>query len=138
MQQIPGLYIASGINGRGVFCNQNIPKKTPIEFCPIIHIPKDELDIIHNTELHDYYFVWGEEDNEAAIALGYGSLYNHSYTPNADFVIDLANNTINFFAIKNIKAGDEITINYHGEPESKDELWFDQTGKRIKRIKHGL
>ncbi|NOT36377.1 MAG: SET domain-containing protein-lysine N-methyltransferase [Saprospiraceae bacterium] len=114
----------------------DIPKGSPIENCPIIHIPKKEVNIIHNTELHDYYFVWGEKDDEAAIALGYGSLYNHSYKPNADFILDLSNNTINFFAIKTIKAGKEITINYHGQPEAEDELWFDKEGKRVKRIKH--
>ncbi|MCC6815182.1 MAG: SET domain-containing protein-lysine N-methyltransferase [Saprospiraceae bacterium] len=131
-----GLYIAKGIQGRGVYCQKDIVKGSPIEFCPIILIPKNEVEIIHNTEIHDYYFIWGKNDEEAAIALGYGSLYNHSYKPNADFILDLSNNTINFFAIKNIKAGKEITINYHGQPENRDELWFDKSGKRIKRIKY--
>lgn len=136
MQQIKGIYIGIGIHGRGVFCAKDIPKDSIIEICPIIHIPKVEVDAIHNTELHDYYFVWGENDDEAAIALGYGSLYNHSYKPNADFILDLDHKTINFHAIKNIKAGKEIMINYHGQPEAEDELWFDKSGKRIKRIKH--
>ena len=43
-----------------------------------------------------------------------------------------------FFALKKIKAGEEITINYHGDPDVKDELWFDKTGQRIKRIKAKL
>ncbi|MEO6191228.1 MAG: SET domain-containing protein [Saprospiraceae bacterium] len=136
MQQIPGLYISMGIHGRGVFCGQPIPKGSLIELSPVLVIPKNEVDIIHHTELHDYYFVWGEQDEEAALALGYGSLYNHSYAPNANFEMDLGNLQIRFFAIKNIAAGEEITINYHGEPESKDELWFDKSGKRVKRIKH--
>lgn len=136
LQQINGLFVSQGINGRGVFCTHDISKGSPIEFCPIIKIPKKEVDVIHNTELHDYYFVWGDNDDEAAIALGYGSLYNHSYKPNADFILDLGNQTVNFFAIKNIKAGKEITINYHGKPEADDELWFNKEGKRVKRIKN--
>lgn len=135
MHQIPGLYIAKGIHERGVYCSQDIPKGSTIEFCPVLVIPKDEVDIIHHTELHDYYFVWGEQDDEAAIALGYGSLYNHSYKPNADFELDIEEKLIRIFAIKNIKSGVEITFNYHGMPEAKDEIWFDQSGKRMKRIK---
>ena len=42
---------------------------------------------------------------------------------------------IEFFSIRNIKAGDEILINYHGDPKAKDEVWFDKEGSRIKRIK---
>ena len=136
MQQIPGLFISMGVQGRGVFCAQPIPKDSLIELSPVLIIPTNEVDIIHHTELHDYYFVWGAYDEEAALALGYGSLYNHSYSPNANFEMDLGNLQIRFFAIKNIKAGEEITINYHGEPESKDALWFDKSGKRVKRIKY--
>lgn len=104
-------------------------KGTTFEIAPIIEIPESEVDVIHHTELHDYYFVWGEQDEKAAIALGYGSLYNHSYSPNANYIFDLDAQTIEFFALKKIKAGKEITINYHGDPDVKDELWFDKTVK---------
>ena len=136
MQRIQGLYYApSPLSGRGVFTAEDIPKNTIIELAPIIEIPESEVDIIHHTDLHDYYFVWGEHDEKAAIALGYGSLYNHSYSPNANYIFDFENQIIEFFSIKNIKAGDEILINYHGDPKAKDEVWFDKEGSRIKRIK---
>ncbi len=139
MQRIPGLFFApSKLVGRGVFTAEDIVKGTTFEIAPIIEIPESEVDVIHHTELHDYYFVWGEQDEKAAIALGYGSLYNHSYSPNANYIFDLDAQTIEFFALKKIKAGEEITINYHGDPDVKDELWFDKTGQRIKRIKAKL
>lgn len=136
MQRIPGLYIAkSRSKGRGVFCTTFIPKDSLIEICPVIIIPEHEVEIIHETDLHDYYFVWGEQDKQAAIALGYGSLYNHSYRPNADYLFDLHNDCIEVKAIKDIAAGKEITFNYNGEPSCKDELWFDKKGLRTKRLK---
>ncbi len=136
MQRIPGLYFApSALGGRGVFCAEDISKGSIIELCPIIRIPASEVDIIHQTELHDYYFVWGEKNDEAAIALGFGSLYNHSYTPNAEFVLCFDTETINIYAIEHISAGVEITFNYHGQPNSKDPLWFDESGRRIRRLK---
>ena len=136
MQRIPGLYIAKLKNkGRGVFTAEAISKGSIIEICPIIKIPAHEVDIIHETDLHDYYFVWGEHEEEGAIALGYGSLYNHSYKPKAEYIYDLDENVIEIIALKNIKAGKEITCNYHGDPDCMDELWFDKKGKRIKRLK---
>jgi len=136
MQRITGVYVAKTRNkGRGVFCMQDIPKGSLIEICPVLVIPSSEVDIIHETELHDYYFIWGEHDDEAAIALGYGSLYNHSYRPNADYIYDLDQMAIEIHSIRNIPAGHEITINYNGDPLCKDPLWFDEKGKRVMRHK---
>ena len=127
MQRIPSLYFApSGQIGRGVFTTAIIPDGSIIEICPVIIIPAHEVD---------YYFIWGEDDDQAAIALGYGSLYNHSYKPNANFSLNLDDRTIEIIAIKDIEAGEEITFNYHGDPDAADEVWFDETGKRVKRIK---
>lgn len=128
----------STIEGRGVFTAEEIPAGALIEICPVIVISEQEVDVIHHTDLHDYYFVWGEENEMAAIALGYGSLYNHSFSPNAEFVLDLDHRTIEIFALRDIRPGEEITFNYHGDPDCRDELWFAEDGSRIRRIKPDL
>jgi SET domain-containing protein len=125
MNQIPGLYISEiPKKGRGVYTSMDIASGDTIEICPVIIIPKLQLPIIHKTILHDYYFLWGKHMEDCAIALGFGSLYNHEVHPNANFILDLENNTIDIVAIKNISAGSEITINYHGEPGDEGDLWF--------------
>lgn len=125
MNQIPGLYISEiPKKGRGVYTSMDITSGDTIEICPVIIIPKLQLPIIHKTILHDYYFLWGEYMEDCAIALGFGSLYNHEVHPNANFILDLENNTIDIVAIQNISAGSEITINYHGEPGDEGDLWF--------------
>lgn len=125
MNQRPGLFIAySEGKGRGVFTSQSIDSGEVIEVCPVLIIPKVELPIIHKTVLHDYYFLWGDNLEDCAIALGFGSIYNHELNPNANFILDIFNKTIDIEAIKPIKAGEEITINYHGEPGNTDKLWF--------------
>ena len=111
--------------GRAVFTMEPIAKGTIIEVCQIIKIPKLELPILHKTVLHDYYFLWGEDLEMAAIALGYGSIYNHALNPNANFLLDFTTDTIEFEAIKDIEAGEEITVNYHGEPGESEKLWFE-------------
>jgi len=125
MNQIPGLYATTSTDkGRGVFTSIDISEGDIIEVCPVIIMPKAELPIIHKTILHDYYFLWGENMEDCAIALGFGSLYNHEIHPNANFILDLENETIDIVAIKNIMAGEEITLNYNGEPGDETILWF--------------
>jgi hypothetical protein len=125
VQRIEGLYIAhTDKRGRGVFTSVHIHKGDLIEVCPIIFIPRRELPIIHKTVLHDYYFLWGENLEDCAIALGYGSLYNHELHPNANFILDIENQTIDIEAIEDIMPGEEITLNYHGEPGNEEEVWF--------------
>ena len=126
MQQIPGLYTAdSELGGRGVFTAINIAKGNMIEIAPVLVIPKDQVALLHQSVLHDYYFRWGENLEEGAIALGFGSLYNHSFWPNLTFELDFGNRTIDFYAYRDIAAGEELTFNYHGNEEDTRPLWFD-------------
>jgi len=130
-QRSPFLYIAaSHLGGRGVFTGQPLSVGDAIEVCPVIVMPPDELAAIHATHLHDYYFLWGKAQNQCAIALGYGSLYNHSYDANANYLFDYDSNTIDFVCVKDIAAGEEITVNYNGEPDDKTLVWFDNNGMR--------
>lgn len=53
-------------------------------------------------------------------------LFNHSYEPSAMYDINFDNHTFDFFAYTDIKAGDEILINYNGDVDDKEELWFNK------------
>jgi uncharacterized protein len=127
MQRLPFLYVSdSPLGGRGVFTIEEIPTDSLIEICPAIVLSEWDMNQIHKTDLHDYYFLWGDEQNQCAIALGYGSLYNHSYHPNARYLLDFERLTIDIYTIREIEAGEEITVNYNGEPEDPSPVWFHQ------------
>ena len=82
----PALFIAdSDLGGRGVFTGVPIMKDDAIEICPIILMKKGEMAVLDKTTLYDYYFLWGDEQEQCVIALGYGSLYNHFAPSNADY-----------------------------------------------------
>lgn len=126
MQQIPGLYIIKDdIKGRSIYTAGDIAAGSTIEVCPLILVPEQEVKVIHNTVLHDYYFTWGTAQNQAAILLGYGSLYNHSDQPNAKAVLLDEDQEILFEAIRDIEAGEEITFNYFDGQNAKEEAWFE-------------
>ncbi len=113
--------------GLGVFSSQIIKEGDIIERCPVILIPEVQVTTIRQTILHNYYFMWGDDEtyHRAGICLGFGSLYNHSYTPNGTYTKDYANKRIDFIAIKDIAINEEITVNYnYGNPNDKSELWI--------------
>lgn len=111
--------------GRGVACVQPIPKGSTIEICPVILLNTKDTQVIHKTHLHDYYFLWNKEAKTSALALGYGSLYNHHPKPNADYELLLDTHEIRFFSIRDIDVMEEITINYQSEILDEYPLWFN-------------
>lgn len=123
MQHIPGLYINStSERGRGVFTAIEVPKGSTIEICPVIVLPAKDYQKIHDSFLHDYYFIW-QGENETALALGYGSLYNHDNNSNADYEMDFEAQTISIIAQRDIDADEEITIDYTNGVD-RSTLWF--------------
>ena len=120
------LYIKKTNKGRGVFTREPIESGTEIEICPLIVLPKTDSVWQHNDSILDnYYYAWKVNGKDAAaLALGMGSLYNHSYTPNTKYVQDYKKEEIAFVAIKDIKADQEITVNYNGDPKDKSPVWF--------------
>lgn len=125
MKILPHIYIAyTDEKGRGVFTALEIPVGSPIEICPLILIPADQSKLIDQTSLYDYYFIWDQD--HLAIALGYGSLYNHSRKPNATVIYDYETSEIQIEAIEDILADSEILINYHDDDSFSGTLWFEE------------
>ena len=122
---MPDLYIGqSQRSGRGVFSNEAIEKGDTIEFCPMIVLNKDDRSHLDQTGLYDYYFDWGEKQDEAAIALGYGSIYNHDPNPNAIYETYFEEQVMVIKALRRIEAYEEIVISYRQDPDDKRKVWF--------------
>jgi len=111
--------------GRGVFASRAIRAGEIIEEAPVIVLPAAEIEHLERTVLQDYYFLWGADEEDAAILLGVCSLCNHSYEPNAVFELRPESQTIRFAARRDIAAGEEITTNYNGDPANLKPVWFD-------------
>jgi len=116
--------LSNGELNRGVFATRDISKGELIHEAPVIPYPNEEHVFIEKTLLADYVFEYGA--NHTAILLGYGMLFNHSYKPNATYDINFNNHTFDFYAYTDIKAGEEILINYNGDVDNNDPLWFNE------------
>jgi len=124
MSEIKTSKLSDGEFNRGVFATRNIAKGELIHEAPVIPYPNEEHEFIEKTLLADYAFEYGA--NHTALLLGYGMLFNHSYQPNAIYELNFDNHTVDFYAHTDINAGDEILINYNGEVDCDDPLWFNE------------
>lgn len=113
---------------RGVFAKLDIVKSETIEICPLIEVSKNDTANLTESILNSYFFYFGKKKDRLAVALGFGSIYNHSNSPNAKFNINLKEKTIDFIALSDIKKDTEITFNYYGSEDligKKSPLWFE-------------
>ena len=108
----PALYVRKTRGmGRGVFAGRAYRKGEVIEVCPVITLAEGTVEAALGA-LDRYLFKWGKPEDRLAIALGYGSLYNHSADPNAAFEPRHARGEIAFRATRAIAAGEQILIDY--------------------------
>jgi SET domain-containing protein len=123
---LPHLFIkTSAKKGRGVFTSKNIPEQTIIEISPVIVMSNNERILLDKTLLHDYIFEWGNRRNQCCVALGYVSIYNHSYESNCEYSMDYAQELISIKTMRAIKQGEELFINYNGDWDNSKKVWFE-------------
>ena len=118
--------------GRGVFALRDFKKGELIERCPVLVIPGRHSQYILKTKLDHYAFDW-EGDDDLALLLGYGMIYNHSYSPNAKIVHNLGTRESDIMVVVAIKKGEEILVNYNGLPKDKSPLWFNVVDHQPKK-----
>ena len=97
----------------------DIEEGETIEVCPILELGEGDAGGL----LNDYTVALGDGGPGVALLLGYGSLYNHSDEPNAEYVVE-AGDAYSFVATREIAAGEQITITY-GE-----EWWTSRAEER--------
>jgi SET domain-containing protein len=115
--------------GRGVFANEAVEADTVVECSPVIVMSAKDRTHLDQTLLHDYIFEWQPEGkNECCVALGYLSLYNHSFASNCEYFMDYETQTMSIKTVRNIDAGEELTINYNGDWNDESPLWFQPQG----------
>jgi hypothetical protein len=117
--------------GRGVFIDRDVAYNTLLHISPLLLFPADETPtgcaLVSAADacperrvLAHYTYTFNSKCQ--AIALGLGSMFNHSKHNNVGFIIDKKNLLIRYSSITSISKGTELCINYG------NHLWFDDSG----------
>ena len=115
----------AGSRGRGVFSLEPLSASLVIEISPVIVLSPAHRALADQTILHDYIFTWGDKEDEAAVGLGYISLYNHASPSNCEYVMDFKAQTISVITMRAIEPGEELTINYSTTWDEFKAVWFE-------------
>ena len=119
--------IPFGEAGRGVEAIRPIRAGELIERSPVIVVPEHDRVTVDASNVGSYIFMWehnstGEDlysqQGRAAVVLGFSSLVNHSADPNCTIVRYIESLAIDLVALRDIRAGEELRIDYHMT------LWF--------------
>ena len=128
----PNIYVAeTGTDlGRGVYTSEDIPSGKTVEVVPVILLPLKSQPF--PAQIRRLVYNWSK--THVALALGYGSLYNHSDQPNLVFTRGKNDLSFLFKTLRAIAAGEQLTISYDylGTGESpRKRSWFEihQVGK---------
>ena len=101
--------------GRGVFAVSHIPADTLLCSNPVVLVPEDQCP--KGSVLHAYVFLWSAvmEDGLGlnAIALGLGTMTNHSHSPNVIVYFDRNPDRVDFYALRDIEPGEQLTHDYN-------------------------
>ena len=112
--------------GRGMFTKKAIKAGVTIETAPVVVMDAEERRHLEKTKLYNYIFEWQPEGADlCCMALGNVPLYNHSYKSNCEYYMDYDTDTISIQTVRDIKEGEELTINYNGSWDDKTKVWFD-------------
>ena len=116
--------------GRGVFAAQAIAAGTVVETCPVLIIPPEDVPAAGTTILNHFSYNWPYRDSQGsqrgttqAIALGLGSIFNHSKNPNVGFRKDVEQEVIVYTSLRDMRPGEELCISYG------PRLWFEDVEK---------
>ncbi len=110
--------------GRGLYANRDFRKGQTLLEDPVLIFPSKEAT--PRSLIHKYTFDWADDDT-SALALGLGSLINHSYEPNAVYVFRWREKAIRFVAHCDIRKGEEILMNYNHDPDDTRRVGFKVT-----------
>jgi SET domain-containing protein len=107
--------------GRGLYAARNLDKGEVVEIAPVVVLSQADSRIIGITKLTMYLFEWKNKD--AGFALGYGSLFNHSKKENVSYEARFKTNDIVFTAIKKVKKGQQLFIDYGYDPIKEMKIY---------------
>ena len=120
----------SRIHGYGIFANDSIAEGELIEECKLLRLGW-RSKYLHDPVLADY--MWANKQCGCVecknhgyinyIALGNGSLYNHSDNPNTTQTVNFKNEVMTIISAKEIKADEEIFVHYGEKYWIIREFW---------------
>ena len=109
--------------GRGVVATSFIAKYEIIEVSPIVVLGEEDACFVRErSDRLKHYYLHQTQLDRFCVMLGYASLCNHDFNPNATFEYDPdpAQHYVAIRALRDIHPGEEIVLNYNFDDDIVD------------------
>lgn len=109
---------------RSVHARVDIPEGTLVEVCPVVPLYVDDVAARSVNAVASYAFKWEVRDDDGslvvdrALAMGMGGIYNHADNGNLRKEAHEELFLLEFYADRDISAGEELTHTYHWGPDA--------------------
>ena len=117
--------------GRGVFAARDYAAGETVEQSPVRLFNgalADLPDALRSIVFDWGYLVGGPADQQYAIVLGLGSIFNHANDPSLVYAPDESQMALAFVALRDIPAGTELTVSYNQDIGPGQPDWFQSMG----------
>lgn len=109
-----------------MFTSRPIKAGTVIEKAPVIVMSAEDRQLLDKTALYNYIFEWTPGNEKmCCMALGTIPVYNHSYASNCEYFMEYETAEMYIRTVRDIAAGEELTINYNGDWNDETKVWFE-------------
>ena len=104
----------SRLGGRGLFAGTDIAEGDLVTSASVLVLPPEQTRNVDEGMLRHYVFDWTPDSDivQYAVAFGEISFCNHSAQPNCHFELDCERLCVCLYAARDLKAGEELTIDY--------------------------
>ena len=122
----PDIFIArSDVHRWGVFTDSDLDEGSVIEEAPYCEFKDKEVK--RSKVLIRYCYGSDNSDTKDCVfGFGFAPLYNHSSEPNVKYELDVVNQCMRHYAIRDIEEGEELLIDYGaGDEWGEDDYCTD-------------
>jgi hypothetical protein len=114
----------SAVGSLGVFTKSDLPEFICVDIAKAIIFPREiyihaiyacQVAGLPDDKLTLDQYVLGWNENFICLPLGNIGMYNHSDTPNCEYIQMKETGSIGIVTLKTIKAGEELTVSYGSE-----------------------
>jgi len=104
--------------GRGVMATEYINEGTLLETCPVLPLTTADTELVNQTSLKQYTFVFDKEKKQDCLVMGLGELYNHSDSPNVGYRLDPVARTMEFYTLRPVAKDEQLFTDYRQDDDT--------------------
>jgi hypothetical protein len=115
--------------GRAIIAERDVKAGEVVTNCELLVLSPEDTIKVNQTDLKWYTFVFNAETKQDCLVMGDGEIFNHDDNANVEYSLVNWDNRklMQFKAVKDIKRGEQLFINYSADESSLENVLNNYT-----------